>query len=249
MITVVSLNIEGNRHYERVLPFIDSVAPDVICLMEAPSSVLVHLANRGYFTIFAPMCIENPVAPGDVLGLVLATKAPHTATTTYYTSHHGRIVPHDKHNAHSKSYPLITATITHQDDTYTIATAHLYDTYNGQESPEQTASVDSLLGALAKLPPHILCGDFNMPRGYNTNYDRFCTQYVDTVPASYTSSLDRQIHRAGNRTDLNAPIFDVYMVDYVFTQAPYQASDVRLEFGVSDHAAVVATLSKTSLIK
>jgi endonuclease/exonuclease/phosphatase family metal-dependent hydrolase len=211
--------------------------------MEAPSDVLIHLAKRGYFTAFAPMCTGNPVAPNDVLGLVLATKMPHSVTTTYYTSHQGRIVPHDKHNAHSKSYPLITATITHNDVSYTIATVHLYDTYNGQESPEQIASVENLLGELAQLPPHILCGDFNMPRGYNTNYDRFCTRYVDAVPASYTSSLDRTLHRAGTRTDLNAPIFDVYMVDYVFTQQPFQARDVYLQFGLSDHAAVVATIT------
>ncbi len=244
MITIVSLNIEGTRHYERVLPFIERIPPDVLCLMEAPSSVLPLLTSRGYFTVFAPMCTDNPVATGDVLGLVLATKVPHTATTTFYTSYHGRIVPHDKHNAQSKSYPLITATITHEETTYTIATVHLYDTYNGHESPEQTASVDSLLSELAKLPPHILCGDFNMPRGYNTNYERFCALYHDAIPAEYTSSLDRSLHRAGTRTDLNAPIFDIYMVDYLFTQPPYHATAVGLEFGISDHAAVVATVTQ-----
>jgi hypothetical protein len=33
------------------------------------------------------------------------------------------------------------------------------------------------------------------------------------------------------------------MVDYVFSQPPYQVSDVALHFGVSDHAAVMANVS------
>jgi len=243
MCTILSLNIEGNRHFERVLPLIDDILPTVLCLMEAPSAILPLLATRGYFTAFAPMCTDNPVAPGDVLGVVLATSVPHTSTTTYYTSTYARIVPHDKHDAHSKSYPLITATIIYEGSPYTIATTHLYDTSDGHENAEQTASIDSLLVELQKLPPHVLCGDFNMPRGYNTNYERFCDPYTDTIPATYTSSLDRTLHRAGNRTDLNAPIFDIYMVDYLFTQAPYIAQDVRLVFGVSDHAAVVANVT------
>ncbi len=86
-----------------------------------------------------------------------------------------------------------------------------------------------------------------MPRGYNTNYTQFCAHYTDEIPNTYTSSLDRTLHRLGSRSDLNAPIFDIYMVDYIFSQPPYRVTDVSLMFGVSDHAAVQAQISKTKL--
>ncbi len=191
------------------------------------------------------MCTNNPVAPDDVIGILTATKSPHTATTHYYDSHFGSIRPHDKHDAYSKSYPVITTTFSPDGATYTIAAIHLFDTWNGEASPAQDASVTALLTYLATLPPHILCGDCNMPRGYNTNYERFITRYTDEIPHTYTSSLDRTLHRAGTRTDLNAPIFDIYMVDYLFSESPYRVSDVRLEFGVSDHAAVIASITIT----
>ena len=68
--------------------------------------------------------------------------------------------------------------------------------------------------------------------------------YTDTIPANYTSSLDKTLHRKGDDPS-RAHLFTDFMVDYLFTKPDYQASDVRLEFGISDHAAVVATISKT----
>ncbi len=241
---LLSLNTEGNRHTEPIFALIDSASPDIISLYEAPTSYIHLLATRGYFTTFAPMCTDNPVAPEDTIGILVATKVPHTSTTHYYTSRAQKMLPHDKHDSHSKSYPCITTTVGTGDTAMTIASVHLYDTYNGQESAEQDESVTALLAYLATLPPHVLCGDFNMPRGYNTNYERFTAHYRDEIPATYQSSLDRDLHRAGQRTDLNAPIFDIYMVDYVFSQSPYQVSDISLHFGVSDHAAVLATINK-----
>jgi hypothetical protein len=34
------------------------------------------------------------------------------------------------------------------------------------------------------------------------------------------------------------------MVDYLFSQSPYQVKDVHLAFSLSDHAAVVAEISR-----
>jgi endonuclease/exonuclease/phosphatase family metal-dependent hydrolase len=50
-------------------------------------------------------------------------------------------------------------------------------------------------------------------------------------------------HRIGHLPE-KQNLFTDYMVDYVFTQAPYTAHDVELVFDLSDHAAVVATISK-----
>jgi endonuclease/exonuclease/phosphatase family metal-dependent hydrolase len=248
MLQLVSLNMEGVRHYDTIIPFLEQRQPDVICLQEMPAAFVHELFSRGYFVHFAGMSYENPVAPKDATGLGLATKLPTTATTHYYTSKSLTPLPHDKHDAHSKSYPVISTTIPIDGTTesITVVTTHLYDTWNGTETTEQTKSVSELQTYLATVPPHILCGDFNMPRGYNTNYEQFCQNYRDEIPRHYTSSLDRTIHRAGNRTDLNTPIFDIYMVDYIFSQPPYIVDNVQLHFGISDHAAVTAEITKNT---
>jgi len=236
--------MEGMRHIDRVMDLIATNSPDCICLTEAPLSMTDILFRNGYFVTFAPMSYDNPVAPDETLGILFASKLLATTTTHYYTSEYKTPRKNDKHDAHSKSYPLICATLEVANVVYTLVSVHLYDTWNGEADAEQTKSVTSLLKYLNLLPPHILCGDFNMPRGYNSNYAEFTKTYTDTIPQSYITSLDRTLHRAGNRTDLNAPIFDIYMVDYIFSQPPYSVSDVRLEFGVSDHAAVLAQISK-----
>jgi hypothetical protein len=65
------------------------------------------------------------------------------------------------------------------------------------------------------------------------------------VPAHYRSSLDNNLHRLAEKPEL-AHLFTDYMVDYLLVQPPYHAHDVRLEFGVSDHAAIIATLSRNA---
>ena len=96
-----------------------------------------------------------------------------------------------------------------------------------------------MLPIIDLLDPHVFCGDFNIPRGHNVLYETLTTRYTDSVPATYASSLDKNIHRKGDDIS-RAHLFTSFMVDYVFTQKPYQAENVRLEFGISDHAAVVA---------
>jgi endonuclease/exonuclease/phosphatase family metal-dependent hydrolase len=244
MITLLSLNVEGMRHKDTVLSFIDEHQATVVCLYETPTTFIKELTDRGYFTAFAPMCTDAVVAPTDTVGVLVATKTPHTAVTHYYESRDNRLQKQNRLDSHTKSYPCISVAIIHEGQTYMIAATHSYDTDDGHETDEQSANIEKLLAHLGTLPPHILCGDMNMPRGYNTNYERVAMRYRDEIPARYTSSLDRALHRAGNRTDLNAPIFDIYMVDYIFSQSPYRVSDVQLHFGVSDHAAVTATIQK-----
>jgi hypothetical protein len=79
-----------------------------------------------------------------------------------------------------------------------------------------------------------LFGDFNAPRGKEI-FSIFTEKLKDNIPLNYETSLDENLHRAGKLT---------YMVDGCFTTPEYVASDVELRFGVSDHAAVLATITK-----
>jgi len=245
MLKLITVNIETNKHYARIIPFITKEQPDVLCLQEIPESFLEGLHNLGYYTTYAP---RVPVALGenqDSLGIVFASKVPHQSKCVYYYGDEARARENFGTEAEDMSFAYIIADVATEHGNYTIATTHLADTKDGREDDFQIMLMDNLLKQLAVEAPHCICGDFNMPRGYNNLYEKVITSYTDTVPAHYASSLDKNIHRLGNVT-IDEPIFEKYLVDYIFSQAPYQVSDVQLHFDVSDHAAISSYLTKTA---
>jgi endonuclease/exonuclease/phosphatase family metal-dependent hydrolase len=84
-----------------------------------------------------------------------------------------------------------------------------------------------------------LCGDFNAPRGGEI-FTTLASHYTDNIPSKYETSIHVALHRAGS---VDGARLAHLMVDGLFTTSGYAASDVRLEFGVSDHAAIVATIA------
>ena len=92
----------------------------------------------------------------------------------------------------------------------------------------------ALLAHLNGTGEFVLCGDFNAPRG-GEMFAELSSRYTDNVPASYLSSLDPKLHRAGNLER---------MVDGIFTTPTYLVSDVEMYSGISDHCAFTATLQK-----
>jgi endonuclease/exonuclease/phosphatase family metal-dependent hydrolase len=244
---LLTLNVECDRHHAKVMEFITVQNPDIICLQEAPGRFVYELVTLGYHVTHRHMLRDSKLAPDDVVGVLIASRLTHEASGFSYYGQTSVLPAHNntKDRIEATSYGCILATIPGTDGvTYHIATAHPPVTPDGHEREYQNEAVTNLLSKLAPQAPHILCGDMNMPRGYNQNYERMLKAYIDEVPMHYTSSLDRTLHRVGQQTNLNAPIFDIYMVDYIFSQSPYQVSDVQLHFGVSDHAAVTATIHK-----
>jgi endonuclease/exonuclease/phosphatase family metal-dependent hydrolase len=246
MLRLVSLNMEGAKHQDVITSFLDYHQPDVICLQEMPSHYIHTIMTLGYHVTFRPLWTDCELAPDDAVGVAIASKTTHDAETFWYYGQKQALRPFDsKNKITTSSFGCIISTVTSASgETYNIATTHLPVTSDGKSDNDQCIAVDNLLKVLKIKKPHILCGDMNMPRGYNDNYQKFTDIYTDEVPTHYRSSLDRVHHRCANKTDLNAPIFDIYMVDYIFTQPPYTATNVRLEFGVSDHAAVLADIFK-----
>ena len=94
-------------------------------------------------------------------------------------------------------------------------------------------SVKRLLACLEPEEEFTLCGDFNAPRGGEI-FTALAMRYQDNIPLEYASSIDGNLHRKG-------PL--PYMVDGLFTTPSYIASDVSLQSGVSDHCAILATVS------
>lgn len=238
--------MEGEKHFPKILSLINTEHPDVICLQECPESFQTNIQALGYTTNFLAMCfdIQNDVAYCE--GLLFASKLPFHAIHKYYYQPDRTLptqpVPTIKSQQH---HGYIFGSIECAGELYNIATTHVMVTPDGMPTEHQAQGVKKLLSQVASEKPHIICGDFNIPRGINPLYEDLTKIYADAIPLEYASSLDRNIHRLGKNQNLNAPIFDTYMVDYLFAKPEYTILDVRLQFGVSDHAAVVGNIKMT----
>ena len=246
MLKLISVNMEGEKHFPRILNLIKTETPDVVCLQECPESFQLNLHSLGYQTSFLPMQrqIQNDVEYTE--GLTFASKLPFSSIHKYYYQPDRVLpfqpVPTPKPLMH---HGYILGTIMHDSVEYHLATTHIMITPDGLPTEHQTQGVKKLMTQVVTEKPHVLCGDFNIPRGFNPLYEELTKVYTDMIPKEYSSSLDQNLHRLGKTQNLNAPIFDIYMVDYLFSKPEYTVSNVRLQFGVSDHAAIVATISKT----
>lgn len=245
MLKLVSINIEGNKHLGRVENFVQAQNPDVVCFQEATKESATLLEELSYHTTFLPLTLK----PGEVAtqpeGLVIASKHPLQTHAYYYHGEPGELLVFEKErHYHTQCHAILLAAIEHEGATYHVGTTHFTWHSKGEvASEEQTADMEAFTKIVTTLPPHSMCGDFNITRNINPLYDTLCEIYQDNIPASYKSSLDASLHRLGSDPEKSL-LFESFMVDYLFTQVPYKAADVRLEFGVSDHAAIVGTLAQ-----
>ncbi|MCF7816005.1 MAG: hypothetical protein K9M10_03905 [Candidatus Pacebacteria bacterium] len=241
---LITINIEGDLHFDSVIPFIKAELPDILCIQEIFKIDLCQLEELGYSCTFLPMTMKLTRGKYYEWGTALCSQAKPTKTRTFYYPTPCNEIPvfnhHDIEN--SVLHGVIESCIPIGGDNFRIATTHFTWTPDGAvPSTKQKTDIVTLLAYLAQLEPHVLCGDFNIPRSCSPLYAELTKHYTDTIPESYVSSLDAKVHRHG-KTLGKERIFNSFMVDYIFTQPPYKATDVRLGFGLSDHAAVVATI-------
>ncbi len=117
---------------------------------------------------------------------------------------------------------------------FRVGTTHFtWTPKSGLPDDFQRKDMTGLLSVLEPLGDIILTGDFNAPRGGEI-FGRLAERYTDTVPAHYTTSIDHKLHRS------DPPEL---MIDGIFTSKGYTASNVEMVCGVSDHCALVATIS------
>lgn len=244
---LISLNVEIDKHYDTVWPFLDAESPDILCLQEASDDYIAGLKERGYH-VTALEHVKKIAQEGHEITDhdLIATKLPHEAHTWYYFNPGGELeVENESDRRLTNRQGLVEVTFTDESgEVYTVLTTHFTLGPDGATmSPEQKADMDKLLAHADTLPPHIFCGDLNFSREHHPFFPVLTERYVDNIPEHYASSMDRNLHKHGSNPEKSF-IFDSFMVDYLFTQPPYKASDVRLEFGISDHAAVIANIHK-----
>lgn len=237
---LVSINVEGERHIATVTAFLAQQDPDVICLQECPQSLADYLRGQDYHVTFETLTIRERDARKYNEGILVATRQPHISEVVYYYREHAHPVVFKKSAFRNTN---IKAVIFVEVAQLCIATTHFTWTPNGAvPNAYQKQDIKTLMSYLDSKPPHIICGDFNIPRGYNELYDTYLApRYIDEIPSTYLSSLDPTLHRLGTEED-KQHVFTDFMVDYIFARSPLRVRDVSLTFGVSDHAAVSGTI-------
>ena len=250
---LISLNIEGDKHWDRIIPFLISEDPDMLCVQEIFESDMERIPREigMRHSRFVPMALNplnGPEGEMDANGLAIFTKADASFDASYYKLPPSPLPAADHSSyaarAATHGYAILTATLSHEGKKYVIGTTHLCVTYHGLPDEFQTADAEALLALARTLPPHVLCGDFNMPRSINLLHKRFTEVYTDAIPASIEGSLDPELHRAF-ADPVEAERVKSYMVDYLFTMPGYTTTDVHMYPGVSDHKAIIANLEKT----
>jgi len=239
---LVSLNIERNKHIPQVLAFLKQKQPEVVCLQEVfLQDFEMFKKELGMEGTHAEMIKKpryskerknTPVSHG--IGLLSSYPFQQLHKSYYYGD--ATSIQKIQKNEPSKEYGvLLYATLKKDGVEFTIGTTHFTWTPDGKADETQRKHLDKLLLILKTLPEIIFSGDFNAPRGGEI-FTKIAERYTDHIPKKYTTSIDKNIHRAG---DLKL------MVDGLFSTPHYTTANVRLVEGVSDHMAIIAEVKRT----
>lgn len=238
---LISLNIERSKHLDLVVPFLQKERPDVLCIQELMERDVLRFEEAlGMRCVFSPFTLHDAEWNAGIMGIgifSLATIRSHEAR--YYVGDPSTVPIFDFTDVHTKhateNHSVIFCDIKVGNDMYRIGTTHFTWTPDGAPDDYQREDAKRLLNILDSFGEFVLTGDFNSARGSEI-FSLFAKRYKDNIPRRYTTTIDGALHRAG-------PL--ECMVDGVFSTSGYVVSDVELISGVSDHMAVVATISKS----
>lgn len=242
---LVSINVERDRHWDTVLPFLKRESPDVVCMQELFLSDVPKVAYPFHHFVPNSQWVDSEHQKPETVGVCVFSHKPFSnIQSPYYFGDPHRIPVFDPTSPESiratwlRGIALVTI-----DSQCTIATTHGTWTPHGEAEAYQLEDIEHLKKILTEAGEHVLCGDFNIPRGKDPVANLLSQGYTDHIPPDYAGSMDMQFHRT--RGTAEASHVATHMVDYLFTTPQYSARDVRLEGGVSDHMAIVATITRS----
>lgn len=240
---LISINIERNKHWATVLPFLEQEAADVVCMQELFLSDVKKVPYTHHH--FVPNSQWRTSDGLETVGVAVFSKIPFTHTQSPY--YYGN--PIELPIFDGSSPERIRATwfrgiaIAKLENGFTVATTHGTWTPHGEAEAYQLEDIERMKVLLAPVGEHVLCGDFNIPRGKDPISNLLSQGYTDQIPPEYHGSMDMAFHRTRGTPEEGR--VKTNMVDYLLTTPGYSASDVRLQDGVSDHKAIVATITRT----
>lgn len=233
---VLTLNIEGDNHFERVLPFLQTENADVVCLQEVFKADLPAiqeaLQSKAEFFPLATVTSDNNVrlTPNGEWGIAIFTQHP-----IQHASHHLYFQPStqlpelDDTQPNSVRRVLLTIDIAIDGMPWRVSNTHFTWSPGGKVTQEQQRDLKTLLDILAQLQPDVICGDFNSPRGSEI-YDTLAAEYSDSVPTTISTTIDQELHRVSGIQ---------FVVDSIFLDKKFSLLSSKVVGGVSDHQSVV----------
>lgn len=231
-----SINIEGDKHLHAVSSFLKNFQPDIVCFQELTSSSVEFFEKAlGMEGHFLPMTKDDIEFPETLFGIGLYSALPVSAVSArYYYGGSGNLPTLILEDEKTIWRALLQATVKKDSQFFTVATTHFTKTSDGSTSEKQRQDLKKLMSLLDAVPEFVLAGDFNAPRGREI-FTALASRYKDNIPAEYTTSIDKNFHKAGGL---------LLMIDCLFSTPQYEVSDVRLTDGVSDHLAITALITK-----
>jgi len=235
-IELLTLNVEGDRHLERVHAAIGEHAPDVVCLQEVLEPDCEYLASSGRYDVKYVISgrVPRDSGPERNWGVAVLSRLPvrrHVASC-YSADASIRTIrtPNDPRRM------LVVTELEHQGQPYRIATTHFTWSPDGHINERQQADFPRLKELLFRYPDYVLCGDFNAPRGREV-FSKFIEELslADNVPADVTTTIDARFHKAGALE---------LVVDTIFSTHEYRVTNVRVLEGISDHKGILARIER-----
>ncbi len=252
MVRLVSVNIEGDVHLELIAPFLARQGADIVCLQEVFRDDLQMFFGDASRVEFLPMSLKVNRQGGLAdWGIAMATRLPvREAWNTYYYQPATELVPFDERaKRQTVGHGVVGMRLTVASTELTVVTTHFTWTPDGMPDTNQDTDIVALLNMLQPLEPHVLCGDFNIPREQNRHYRELAKRYTDHVPLNVLSSIHVPLHNARHRSGVSEKLGRL-MVDYIFsTPDSYGINNVELHGGVSDHLALTATIERLASVK
>ncbi|MEY2641022.1 MAG: hypothetical protein RL150_415 [Candidatus Parcubacteria bacterium] len=256
MLNLVSVNIEGKRHFSKIEQLLVQIKPDIVCMQEVFENDIARLeamvasyTGMSVVSYFTPILLktsdgvdktQKDLDDGEYVlipwGTLIVTTLPTTAyREQYYFGNRDRLNVHRAGIFTDVALALSSVVVQKDGQLFQVATTHFCKNEPGDVASDfQREQIVGLLQALKELKDVIVCGDFNAPRGGEI-FTMLAEKYKDNIDSSYTTSLDPDLHRAG-------PL--PYMVDGLFTTPEYKVTHMHFETGVSDHYAIVATIER-----
>ena len=165
---IISLNIEQDKHFDRILPFLKENQPDIVLLQEVFAKDIPFIEKAtGMKSAFAILNTFRGVENSQAGILNLSSVAVIKSNSIYYRGN-GSDPPviglEPGEGANMARAILVTECIkgNHQ---YCVINTHFTWTPDGHPSENQRIDIDIMLQQLAKIPEFILAGDFNAARG------------------------------------------------------------------------------------
>lgn len=243
MLKLISLNVERSKHLARNLPFFLKEQPDVLCLQEAFEADLERFQHEldMPFLVWLPDVLiykeTNSTGKPGYSGQAILSRYPLTdiGKAYYYMPEQGILLEMKQMTdvRSTNAQGIVWASLEKDGEIFTIANTHFTWTPDGYSNAAQEIDFVALKAILASLPPHILVGDLNAPRGRGM-WEKFSALYDrDNIPSDIDTTTDPEFHRF---SDLR------HVVDCLFTDSKYTVTSVRIVSGLSDHKAVAAEI-------